>query len=157
CRGNKPMKQTHLSLAITLACCMAPGLALAQTTTSGPSNQPSQGEQTAQQHVDASSTSNTTTSNDTRRVQNLSSVQENAQALSLGGGLMSVQSAPKAVSTITREAIEQAAPGSNFTQMIDTIPGVNAATDDPTGLANGHYSMRGYDSSDIGMTVNGAP
>jgi iron complex outermembrane recepter protein len=149
------MKQTHLSLAITLACCMVPGLALAQTA-GGPSNQPSQGDQTTQR-VDASSTSNTTTANDTRRVQNLSSVQVNAQSLSLGGGLMSVQSAPKAVSTITREAIQQAAPGSNFTQMIDTIPGVNAATDDPTGLANGHYSMRGYDSSDIGMTVNGAP
>lgn len=152
--GYNSMKRTHLSVAISLACCLVSGVALAQTangqTDSNAANQ-------SAQHLSASSTSNTTTSNDTRRVQQLSTVQVSAQSLSLGGGLMSVQSAPKAVSTITREAIEQASPGSNFTQMIGTIPGVNSASDDATGLANGHYSMRGYDSSDIGMTVNGAP
>ena len=150
------MKRTHLSAAIALACFMSTGVvmaqsaadqsAAAQTTTTKP-----------EQRASASSTSNTTTSNDTKRVQQLSTVQVQAQSLSLGGGLMSVQTAPKAVSTITRDAIEKASPGSNFTQMISTIPGVNSATDDVTGLANGHYSMRGYDSSDIGMTVNGAP
>lgn len=151
------MKRTHLSAAIAMACCMTTGVVMAQTT-GNDQTQTGQGSTTVQQRVNASSTSNTTTANATQRdVKQMSQVTVQAQSLSLGGGLMSVQTAPKAVSTITREAIEKASPGSNFTQMIATIPGVNAATDDVTGLANGHYSIRGYDSSDIGMTVNGAP
>ncbi len=112
----------------------------------------------AAQRNNPSSTSNTTTSNDTKRaVQQLSTVQVTAQSLALGGGLMSVQTAPKAVSTITRDAIVQAAPGATFVQMIDSVPGVNASTDDVTGLANGNYSVRGFTSDEIGTTVNGAP
>ncbi|GLQ47074.1 TonB-dependent receptor [Dyella lipolytica] len=149
------MKRTHLSAAIAIACYMSMGVAMAQTASSDVT-QTNQGN--TNQRVNASSTSNTTTSNSTQRdVKQMAAVQVQAQSLSLGGGLMSVQTAPKAVSTITREAIEKASPGSNFTQLIGSIPGVNSATDDVTGLANGHYSMRGYDSSDIGMTVNGAP
>ncbi|GGA33659.1 TonB-dependent receptor [Dyella nitratireducens] len=148
------MKRTHLSAAIAMAFYLSAGVVAAQTA----SNDQAQAGQSTQQRVNASSTSNTTTSNATERdVKQMSQVTVQGQSLSLGGGLMSVQIAPKAVSTITRDAIEKASPGSNFTQMIATIPGVNAATDDVTGLANGHYSIRGYDSSDIGMTVNGAP
>lgn len=150
------MKRTHLSAAIAMACCITTSVAMAQTA----GNDQAQANQSnpTQQRVNASSTSNTTTSNATQRdAKQLSAVTVQGQSLSLGGGLMSVQIAPKAVSTITRDAIEKASPGSNFTQMIRTIPGVNATTDDATGLANGHYSIRGYDSSDIGMTVNGAP
>ncbi len=40
---------------------------------------------------------------------------------------MQVQDAPKAVSTIGREAILQAAPGANFTQMLTSIPGAISA------------------------------
>lgn len=90
-------------------------------------------------------------------MQQLSTVQVQAQSLSLGGGLMSVQTAPKAVSTIGRDAIVKAAPGSNFTQMIASIPGVNASTDDVSGLSDGNYSIRGFASNEIGTTVNGAP
>jgi iron complex outermembrane recepter protein len=151
------MKRTHLSAAIAMACCMSVSVAMAQTA-SNDQTQNDQNTANSQQRVNASSTSNTTTSNATQRdVKQMSEVTVQGQSLSLGGGLMSVQTAPKAVSTITRDAIEKASPGSNFTQMIGSIPGVNAATDDITGLANGHYSIRGYDSSDIGMTVNGAP
>lgn len=154
--GFFTMKRTHLSAAIALAFYLSAGAAAAQTA----GNDQAQASQssTTQHSVNASSTSNTTTSNATERdVKQMSQVTVQGQSLSLGGGLMSVQIAPKAVSTITRDAIEKASPGSNFTQMIASIPGVNAATDDVTGLANGHYSLRGYDSSDIGMTVNGAP
>lgn len=152
------MKRTHLSAAIALAFYLSAGVAAAQTASNDQAQSQNQSNATTQQRVNASSTSNTTTSNATARdVKQLNQVTVQGQSLSLGGGLMSVQIAPKAVSTITRDAIEKASPGSNFTQMIRTIPGVNAATDDVTGLANGHYSLRGYDSSDIGMTVNGAP
>ena len=145
------MKRTYLSASIALACCMSAGMVMAQ---SAPDQAPPA--QTAQR-ASASSTSNTTTSNDTKRVQQLQTVQVSGQSLSLGGGLMSVQTAPKAVSTITRDAIVKAAPGVTFAQMIESIPGVNASTDDFTGLANGNYSIRGFTSDEIGTTVNGAP
>ena len=105
-----------------------------------------------------SSTSNTTTVNETQRGQEqLSEVLVQAQKLSLGGGLMSVQVAPKAVSTITREAILEAAPGANYAQMIRSIPGVLSITDDVTGLNDANYSIRGYTNDEVGVTVNGAP
>lgn len=150
------MKQTCLSVAIALACCMSTGLAMAQTSSGQDASPPSTSSSTTQR-TSASSTSNQTTSNDTKRVQQLSTVLVQSKALSLGGGLMSVQSAPKAVSTISRDAIVKAAPGGTFVQMIDSIPGVNASTDDFTGLANGNYSIRGFTSDEIGTTVNGAP
>lgn len=147
------MKRNHLSAAIALAFCLSVGAAMAQ---SAPEQAASTDVQAAQR-ASASSTSNTTTSNDTKRVQQLSTVKVQAQSLSLGGGLMSEQSAPKAVSTISREAITKAAPGGTFVQMVDSIPGVNASTDDFTGLANGNYSIRGFTSDEVGTTVNGAP
>ena len=148
------MKRTYLSASIALACCMSVGVAVAQSASDQAPTAASQ----AAQRANAASTSNTTTSNDTKRAaQQLATVQVQAQSLSLGGGLMSVQNAPKAVSTITRDAIVKAAPGVNFSQMIESIPGVNASTDDYTGLANGNYSIRGFTSDEIGTTVNGAP
>ena len=41
--------------------------------------------------------------------------------------------------------------------MIGSIPGVNASTDDVTGLADGNYNIRGFSGNEIGITVNGAP
>lgn len=107
--------------------------------------------------VTESSTSNTTAAYDTKRVQELDKVNVTAQSPVLGGGSMLVQTAPKAISTITREAIQEENGSSNFTQIIDSIPGVDASTDDPSGLSNGNYSLRGFDASAIGITVNGAP
>lgn len=150
------MKRNHLSAAVALACLLSTGAAMAQS-----SADPAAGGQTGTtqpaQRSGVSSTSNTTTSNDTKRVQELSAVQVQAKSLSLGSGLMAVQTAPKAVSTITRDAIVHAAPGATFVQLIDSIPGVNASTDDNNGLANGNYSIRGFTSDEIGTTVNGAP
>src|SRR5437868_603414 len=98
-----------------------------------------------------SSTSNTTIVNQTQRSQEqLSEVMVQANRLSLGGGLMSVQDAPKAVSTITRNSILQAAPGANYGQMIESIPGVVAITDDVTGLNDSNYQIRGFTNDEIG-------
>lgn len=151
------MKRNHLSAAVALACLMSTGVAVAQQTSADSSAIGQASATQPVQHAGVSSTSNTTTSNDTKRVQQLSAVQVQAHSLSLGGGLMSVQTAPKAVSTITRDAIVNAAPGATFVQLIDSIPGVNASTDDNNGLANGNYSIRGFTSDEIGTTVNGAP
>jgi len=105
-----------------------------------------------------SSTSNTTTINETQRgQQQLDEIVVQSKYLSLGGGLMSVQEAPKAVSTISREAIMQAAPGANYAQMIQSIPGVLVITDDVTGLNDANYQIRGFTNDEVGVTVNGAP
>ncbi len=61
------------------------------------------------------------------------------------------------MSTITRDAIEQAAPGATYAQMIESIPGVVAITDDVTGLNDANYSIRGFTNDEIGVTINGAP
>lgn len=151
------MKRNHLSMAIAAMLCMAAGSALAQDANGQAAQSTNTKEAASPQRAGASSTSNTTTSNDTKRAQQLDTVTVQAQSLSLGGGLMSVQTAPKAVSTISRDAIVKAAPGGTFVQMIDSIPGVNASTDDVSGLANGNYQIRGFTSDEIGTTVNGAP
>ncbi|MEP6898682.1 MAG: TonB-dependent receptor [Rhodanobacter sp.] len=150
------MKRTYLYVSLALVLGMTSSLSLAQSAT-GQTTTSQDSTTKPAPRASVSSTSNTTTSNDTRRVEQLGTVQVRADSLSLAGGLMSVQTAPKAVSTITRDAIVKAAPGATFVQMIDSIPGVNASTDDYTGLANGNYSIRGYTSDEIGTTVNGAP
>jgi iron complex outermembrane receptor protein len=149
-------------MAIAVVFAMSASMAVAQDAAdqnAQGARKPATGAVAAQRgNANASSTSNTTNDNATlRSVQQLSAVQVSADSLSLGGGLMSVQTAPKAVSTITRDAIVKAGPGSNFTQLISTIPGVNSSTDDVTGLSDGNYSIRGFQSNEIGVTVNGAP
>lgn len=102
-------------------------------------------------------TSNTTNSNATKRVQQLDAVQVSAQVESIGGGNMEYQAAAKAVSTVGREAILKAAPGANFTQMLSSIPGAISATNDVTGLNDGAFTVRGFPGDEVGVTVNGAP
>src|ERR1700685_2026601 len=146
-------KRFGFQLAASISACLIT-LAVSAQTAPDTTNTTDQDKQRA----NPSSTSNTTTANDTRRAtEQLSTIEVSAQSLSLGGGLMSVQTAPKAVSTITRDAIVKAAPGSNFTQMIGSIPGVNTSTDDATGLADGNYNVRGFTGNEVGITVNGAP
>ena len=110
------------------------------------------------QRANAATTSNTTAANASQRtIEQLDKITMEGKASSLGGGLMSVQIAPKAVSTISRDAITKAAPGANYSQMIGTMPGVIAITDDPSGLFDGNYQIRGFTNDQIGVTVNGAP
>ena len=140
------MKHTTLSAAIALSFALLAGSAVAQDASQAPPRS------------SVSTSSNTTNDTATKRsVQQLSAVQVKGTALTLGGGLMSVQEAPKAVSTITRDAIQQMSPGATFVQAIESIPGVVSATDDVTGLNDGDYSIRGFTGDEIGVTVNGAP
>jgi iron complex outermembrane recepter protein len=150
------MKRAHLYASIALSLGLASSMALAQDTTGN--NQSTQG--TAQQGGGGQSSVSSTSKVSavaTKRARELQAVQVTATAPALGGGLMSEQDAPKAVSTITREAIQQGAPGGTFAQAIESIPGVFTSTDDFTGLNDGDYSIRGFTSDEVGTTVNGAP
>jgi iron complex outermembrane receptor protein len=150
------MTRKYLSAMILLAMCAGTGAALAQsTTTTGQS-----GQTTAQKGLGGKASVSSTskiTSDNTRRARDLQAVQVTAELPSLGGGLMSEQDAPQAVSTITRAAIQEGAPGGTFVQAIQSMPGVFTSTDDFTGLNDGDYSIRGFTSDEVGTTVNGAP
>jgi iron complex outermembrane receptor protein len=139
----------------------APQNGSTQDSSSQPAAAPQAGDAqtgTTTQRASSASTSNTTNANASQRA-----IEQAAQQVtvsgqrSIGGGLMSVQSAPKAVSTVTREAIQKAAPGANYAQMIGSIPGVISITDDPSGLFDANYQIRGFTNDEIGVTVNGAP
>jgi iron complex outermembrane receptor protein len=144
------MRKSTLALFIV---CAIGGRPLASAAADAP---PTPASDTTAQNP--SSTSNTTTAVRTQREEDqLTEIVVESKKLSLGGGLMSVQSAPKAVSTITRDAIVKAAPGANYTALIQSIPGVLVITDDVTGLNDANYQIRGFTNDEIGVTVNGAP
>ena len=146
------MNRNSLSAAIAVTLLVAAGAALAQDA----QNAGTTGTQPQRSNV--ASSSNTTNDNATRRAtQQMSAVQVKANSLALGGGLMSIQDAPKAVSTVSRDAIVKAAPGATFVQAINSIPGVVSSTDDYTGLNDGNASVRGFPLDEVGVTVNGAP
>ena len=74
-----------------------------------------------------------------------------------GYGLISKQTAPHARSTVTREAIELENSQNNVYQAIDLVPGVNTYSYDATGLFGGGFRMRGFNSDQIGVTIDGVP
>lgn len=151
---------TTLSVAVTAM--VAASAAHAQTASDAEKDKTTAQDKAAPQdktpqRANASTTSNTTNANATKAtIESLEKVKVEGRQ-QLGGGLMSVQVAPKAVSTITRAAIEDSAPGATYAQLIDTIPGVVAITDDPSGLFDANYQIRGFTNDQIGVTVNGAP
>lgn len=75
----------------------------------------------------------------------------------LGGGNMIEEDAPKSRSTVTRDAIDKLSPTANPYQMIDKLPGVNGASADAAGLNGGTITIRGFTSSQIGLTIEGMP
>lgn len=81
----------------------------------------------------------------------------NVQGQAVGAGQIVAEDSDKARSQITRSAIENALPTESPYQLIDTLPGVNATSQDATGLFGGTLSIRGFNSDQIGFTIDGAP
>jgi len=75
----------------------------------------------------------------------------------LGTGLLIEEDSPKAKSTVTRAAIEKLRPSSSAYQLLNLSPGVNASSFDATGLFGGNLRVRGFNSDQMGFTVDGAP
>ncbi len=80
-----------------------------------------------------------------------------ATARAPGGGQIIEEDAPKARSTVTRDGIEKLPPAANPYQIIELAPGANVASTDALGLNGGNISIRGFNSDQIGVTVEGAP
>ncbi|WP_075256034.1 TonB-dependent receptor [Herbaspirillum camelliae] len=72
-------------------------------------------------------------------------------------GLIQAEDSPKARSSVNREYIEKQSPTSNPYQMINLLPGVNTYDNDGSGLFGGNIRVRGFNSDQLGFTINGAP
>jgi len=75
----------------------------------------------------------------------------------LGMGLMVTEDAPKARSTITLEELEKQRPTGNAYEALEMLPAVNSYNYDATGLFGGGMTLRGFNSDQIGATINGVP
>ncbi|PIG27207.1 iron complex outermembrane receptor protein [Janthinobacterium sp. 35] len=74
-----------------------------------------------------------------------------------GMGLMVTEDAPKARSTITAEELEKQRPTGNAFEALEMLPSVNSYNYDSTGLFGGGLTLRGFNSDQIGATINGVP
>lgn len=109
-------------------------------------------------HADDQQGPNTgsTTTDKNHKSTTLSTVNVNAQTLA--GGLMASQDQPKQVSTISAQAIAEQPITADYTQMINSAPGVNSASYDGFGLTDSSsYTIRGFNASEIGVTLDGVP
>ncbi|MFC4159138.1 TonB-dependent receptor [Chitinimonas lacunae] len=74
-----------------------------------------------------------------------------------GGGKMIQEETAKARSSVGKKAIEEKPATANPYQLISQMPGVNASSQDATGLFGGTLTIRGFSASQMGFTIDGAP
>ncbi len=72
-------------------------------------------------------------------------------------GLIQQEDTPKARSSVTRDYIEKQGATANPYQLINLLPGVTSFGYDATGLFGGGIRVRGFNSDQLGFTINGAP
>jgi iron complex outermembrane recepter protein len=72
-------------------------------------------------------------------------------------GLIAPESTPKARSSVDKSYIDKKNPSNNPFQDLALLPGVNTYSQDASGLFGGNIRVRGYNSDQIGFTINGAP
>lgn len=75
----------------------------------------------------------------------------------LGTGLLMDEDAPKARSSVTKAQLEKIRSTSNPFQALSLLPGVNSSSFDATGMFGGNLRVRGFNSDQMGFTINGAP
>ena len=100
---------------------------------------------------------------ETKETKETSTTEPNAQSQvtitgkKVGMGLMVEENAPKARSTITAEELLKQRPTSNPYDALELLPAVNSYNYDGTGLFGGGLTLRGFNSDQIGATINGVP
>ncbi len=87
----------------------------------------------------------------------VSSKQVTITGKKVGMGLMVQENAPKARSTITAEELAKQRPTGNAYEALELMPAVNSYNYDATGLFGGGLTLRGFNSDQIGATINGVP
>ena len=75
----------------------------------------------------------------------------------LGNGLLIDEDGVKTRSTATKTVLDKERTTANAYQVLNLMPSVNAYSYDATGLFGGNLRVRGFNSDQMGFTVNGAP
>lgn len=81
----------------------------------------------------------------------------NVQGVSLGGGMMVQEETAKARSTVTKEAMDKMPSAGNAIDKLEYTPGLNVNSTDASGLSGVDYTMRGMNSDQIGLSMDGIP
>ncbi|MGI9134509.1 MAG: TonB-dependent receptor plug domain-containing protein [Rhodoferax sp.] len=72
-------------------------------------------------------------------------------------GLILQEESPKARSSVSKAHLDTLNPTNNPYQAIEMLPGVNTFRYDATGMFGGGLRVRGFNSDQMGFTINGAP
>jgi iron complex outermembrane receptor protein len=75
----------------------------------------------------------------------------------LGAGQMLNEDSVKGRSTVTKAATEKNLATGNPYQALALLPGINTYNHDATGLFGGGLTIRGFNSDQLGFTINGVP
>src|SRR5258708_519260 len=94
---------------------------------------------------------------DEKKATELGTVKITGEGDKLGAGTLIQEDSAKARSTATRASIEKIRATANPFQAIELLPGVNTFSQDATGLFGGALRVRGFNTDQMGFTVNGAP
>lgn len=94
---------------------------------------------------------------DEKKTTELGTVSVTGEGDKLGAGTIIQEEGTKARSTATKASIEKQRSTSNPFQLIQLLPGVNTSSQDGTGLFGGAIRVRGFNSDQMGFTVDGAP
>jgi iron complex outermembrane receptor protein len=94
---------------------------------------------------------------DIGRVRGTAPKADGTRGTDAGGGLIIEEDAPKSRSTVTRDFIDRQSPTSNPYQLLRMLPGVNQSSTDALGLNGGNIVIRGLNSDQLGLTIEGAP
>ena len=74
-----------------------------------------------------------------------------------GVGGVQIPDTTKAKGVLTQEFIAKQTPGNSILDTLNSLPGVSFQNNDPFGSAGGTLTIRGFDSSRIGLTFDGIP
>ncbi|WP_259740658.1 TonB-dependent receptor plug domain-containing protein, partial [Pseudomonas poae] len=75
----------------------------------------------------------------------------------LGNGHMIREESAKARSTVTKEAMDEMSATANAIDKLKYTPGINVSSDDASGTSGTNFTMRGMNSDQIGVSVDGVP
>jgi iron complex outermembrane recepter protein len=72
-------------------------------------------------------------------------------------GLIQPEDSPKSRSSVSKQFIEKQVPTANPFQLLSLLPGVSVSDQDGTGLTGSTLRVRGFNSNQMGVTLDGAP
>lgn len=152
---NKKTKQKDrctLKLSLIASACF-----IASASVYAQQNADATGASTAPGEGDKGAAVDTSKAEAASKSSNIGKVKITGSGNQIGNGLMVQEDSVKARSTVTRAEIEKERSTGDAFQAMDLLPGVNTYSYDGTGLFGGGLSIRGFDVSQLGFTVNGVP